>query len=62
MFVSHNGTAKYTKETSKRKFSYARKTRVHKHIRTSTEFCIRHKNDLDYGASARTKRNLEYSG
>jgi hypothetical protein len=35
---------------------------VHTEMRTSAEFCTCHRNDLDYSASARTKRKLERSG
>jgi hypothetical protein len=37
-------------------------TRVHTEIRIATEFCTKHRNELDCSASVRTKRKLEKSG
>jgi hypothetical protein len=54
-----NNIYEYPRKTAKINYSDACKTREHTEIRTSSEFCAEHRNDIDYGASARAKRELE---
>ena len=50
------------KKTATTNYADAWKTRVNTAIRTATEFCTRHDSEINFWASAGTKRKLEQSG
>ena len=50
------------KKTATTNYADAWKTGVNTAIRTATEFCTRHDSEINFWASARTKRKLEQSG